>query len=56
MFLMIAVVISVVGSTVLYLRSRSPSSLDAGIVEFQREMRALAPRDEQPPPRRWRRR
>lgn len=55
-FLMIAVVISVVGSTVLYLRSRSPSSLDAGIVEFQREMRALAPRDEEPPPRRWRRR
>jgi hypothetical protein len=55
-FLMIVVVISVVGSTVLYLRSRSPSSLDAGIVEFQREMQALAPRDERPPTRRWRRR
>ena len=52
-FLMIAVVISVVGSTVLYLRSRTPSSLDSGIENFRREMQALAPRDEQVPPRRW---
>jgi hypothetical protein len=52
-FLMIAVVISVVGSTFLYLRSRTPSSLDSGIENFRREMQALAPRDEQVPPRRW---
>jgi hypothetical protein len=55
-FLLIAVAISVVGSTVLYLRSRTPSSLDAGIDNFRREMQALAPRDEQAPPRRfWKR-
>jgi hypothetical protein len=52
-FLMIALVISVVGSTILYLRSRTPSSLDSGIENFRREMQALAPRDEQVPPRRW---
>ena len=52
-FLLIAVVISVVGSTVLYMRSRTPSSLDSGIDNFRREMQALAPRDDQPPPRRW---
>ena len=55
-FLMIAVVISVVGSTVLYLRSRTPASLDASIDDFRREMQALAPRDEVPAPRHWRRR
>ncbi|HKY66625.1 MAG TPA: hypothetical protein VJM49_09660 [Acidimicrobiales bacterium] len=55
-FLMIAVVISVVGSAVLYLRSRTPTSLEAGIDNFQREMQALAPRDEVAPPRRWRKR
>jgi hypothetical protein len=52
-FLMIAVVISVVGSAVLYLRSRTPSSLEAGIDNFRREMEALAPRDEDPSARRW---
>jgi hypothetical protein len=55
-FLMIAVVISVVGSLVLYLRSRTPSSLESGIDNFRREMQALAPRDEEPATRRWRRR
>ncbi|HEX6419964.1 MAG TPA: hypothetical protein VFZ77_15795 [Acidimicrobiales bacterium] len=55
-FLLIAVVISVVGSTVLYLRSRSPSSLESGIDEFRREMQALAPREQQAPRHRWRRR
>lgn len=55
-FLMIAVVISVVGSTVLYLRSRSPSSLESGIDNFRREMQALAPRDQRAPHRRWWRR
>ena len=55
-FLMIAVVISVVGSSVLYLRSRTPSSLESGIDNFRREMQALAPRDEAPQTRRWRKR
>jgi hypothetical protein len=55
-FLLIAVVISVVGSLVLYLRSRTPSSLESGIDNFQREMQALAPRDEMIPQRRWWRR
>jgi hypothetical protein len=52
-FLLIAVVISVVGSTILYLRNRAPSSLESGIDAFQREMQALAPRDGDEPPRRW---
>jgi hypothetical protein len=52
-FLMIAVVISIVGSGVLYLRSRTPSSLEAGIDNFRREMEALAPRDDEAPARRW---
>jgi hypothetical protein len=50
---MIALVISVVGSTVLYLRNRGPSSLESGIDTFRREMQALAPRDDRVPPRRW---
>lgn len=54
-FLLIAVVISVVGSVVLYLRSRTPSSMEAGIDDFRREMQALAPRDEMTSQRRWRR-
>lgn len=52
-FLLIAVVISVGGSTVLYLRNRTPSSLESGIDNFRREMQALAPRDGQAPQRRW---
>lgn len=52
-FLMIAVVISLVGSLVLYLRSRTPTSLESGIDNFRREMQALAPRDEELAPRRW---
>ena len=46
-FLSIAVVLSVVGSLVLWFRHRNPTSMNHGIDEFQREMRALAPhRDE----------
>jgi hypothetical protein len=56
-FLLIAVAISVVGSVILYLRSRAPTSYEAGIESFRREMQALAPRDDQAPPRRrwWKR-
>ncbi|HEX6237640.1 MAG TPA: hypothetical protein VFZ68_10630 [Acidimicrobiales bacterium] len=55
-FLLIAAVIALVGTTVLYFRSRPPSSLEEGIEAFRREMQALAPRDGTAPPRRWWRR
>jgi hypothetical protein len=41
-FLMIALLVSVVGSVLLWLRYRKPRSSDA-VAEFQREMRALSP-------------
>lgn len=43
LYLGFAVIVSVVGATLLYLRNRKPTSLNAGIEEFQRELRALAP-------------
>jgi hypothetical protein len=52
-FLLIAVVISAVGLTVLYLRNRPPTSADDSIDNFRREMQALAPRDGEPHPRHW---
>ncbi len=42
-FLLIALAISLVGSLVLWLRSRKPKAFDSGVDEFRREMRALAP-------------
>ena len=56
-FLAIAVVISLVGCGVLYLRSRQPTSLESGIDAFKREMHALSPEEERnrqarPQPRR----
>ena len=50
-FLLIALVLSLLGSIAIWLRHRPPTSLDHGIDEFQREMRALAPEHQhQPPP------
>lgn len=46
-FLSIVIVVSVVGSLIVWLQHRSPSSLESGIDAFQREMEALAPPDEQ---------
>ena len=43
-FLLLALAIIVVGSVAVYLRQRTPSSLDAGIDSFRREMDALAVR------------
>lgn len=43
LYLAIAVGISVVGALVLYGRNRKPTSLDAGIEGFRRELRALDP-------------
>jgi hypothetical protein len=45
LFLLIAVLLSVGGSVALWLRHRDPTSVDHGINEFQREMRALAPNE-----------
>jgi hypothetical protein len=42
-FLAIALVVSVLGSLTLWLNHRDPTSLDHGIDEFRREMRALSP-------------
>lgn len=46
-FLLVAVVISVVGVSVLVLRSRPPSSPHSSIDQFHEKMRALAPDQEQ---------
>lgn len=45
-FLLIVVVVSAVGSLVLWAQHRSPSTLESGIEAFQREMQALAPPEE----------
>lgn len=42
-FLGVAAALSVVGCAVLWLRSRQPSSMDAHIRDFARELDALAP-------------
>jgi hypothetical protein len=42
-FLLVVVVVSAVGSAILWYRHRTPVTFDSGIKDFQREMRALAP-------------
>jgi hypothetical protein len=49
-FLGIAVVLSLIGCAVLWMRSRQPGSMEAHIRDFERELDALAP-DRQPRPR-----
>jgi hypothetical protein len=49
-FLLAALGLSVVGSLVLWLRQRQPTSFDQGIEDFSREMQALAPPTLPPPP------
>jgi hypothetical protein len=51
-FLLIVLVVSALGSVILWLRHRSPTTLESGIEAFQREMDALAPPDEDRPDRR----
>jgi hypothetical protein len=41
-FLLLALVIASVGSLVLYVRQRKPTSVESGIDSFRREMRALS--------------
>ena len=43
LYLGIAVAVSSIGILVLWYRNRKPRSLESGIEEFQRELRALAP-------------
>lgn len=42
-FLLIAVLVSVIGTLIIWMRSRGSTSVDHGVEEFQREMRALSP-------------
>jgi hypothetical protein len=42
-FLLIAVVVSTIGTLVLWVRNRDTTTLDQGIDAFQREMKALSP-------------
>jgi len=42
-FLLIAVVGSIAGITVVLLRNRRPTSMEHSIEEFERNLRALAP-------------
>jgi len=43
MYVLVAAGLSLVGSVILVLRARKPRSMEAGIREFSRELRALAP-------------
>lgn len=43
-YLVVALALSIVGSLILWLRHRRPRSLEYGIDEFSRELRALAPK------------
>jgi hypothetical protein len=44
-FLVVAVLLSILGSMVLWLRTRKPTSLEHGIDSFSREMDALSPEE-----------
>lgn len=52
-FLLIPVVIVVVASLVMWLRSRQPQTLRSGVDGFQREMEALSPERATRSPRRF---
>lgn len=54
-YLGIAVVLSLLGCGVLWLRNRRPTTMEASIKDFSRELGALAPDDETPPTNRGRR-
>ena len=42
-FLIFALIVTIGGTTVLWVRSRGVHTIDAGVDEFRREMNALAP-------------
>jgi hypothetical protein len=43
LYLVLALLFSVVGSLILWYRHRKPRTMEAGIDEFSRELKALAP-------------
>ena len=43
-YLLVAIALSIVGSLFLWYRHSRPKSLESGIDEFSRELRALAPK------------
>lgn len=53
-YLLLAVAFSLIGSLWVWYRHRQPRSAEYHIVEFQRELQALAP-DQAGPPEPWRR-
>lgn len=55
-YLGIAVVLSLIGCGVLWLRNRRPTTMEASIKDFSRELGALAPDDGFGPPESGRRR
>ncbi|HVF73426.1 MAG TPA: hypothetical protein VM938_00150 [Acidimicrobiales bacterium] len=46
LYLLIALGLSILGSVILWYRHSKPRSLESGITEFSRELRALAPEGE----------
>jgi hypothetical protein len=42
-YLLVAVALSIIGSLILWYRHRRPRSMEEGIAEFNRELRALSP-------------
>ena len=49
-FLLVAVVLSGLGSAILLLRQRKPTGVNNSVDMFRREMEALAPPDDEPRP------
>lgn len=46
-YLLVALTLSIMGSLILWYRHRRPKSLESGIDEFSRELKALAPKQGQ---------
>lgn len=46
-YLFVALGLSIIGSLILWYRHSRPKSLESGIDEFSRELRALAPKRDQ---------
>jgi hypothetical protein len=54
-FLLFAVIVSLIGISIVLWRNRRPTSMEHSIAEFERGRRALAPETESAPPRHRRR-
>jgi hypothetical protein len=49
LFLLAALLVATIGIVILWVRSRSPRSVDSGVDTFARQMEALSPRGPRPP-------